>query len=167
MEFKIRQILLEDVEKFLNMKAQLDNETEFMLFEPGERNMNLEFNKNEIEKILKNGGIILIAENSESKIIGFISAERKDIARIRHDACIIIGILESYRRKGLGRKLFCELEKLAREKGIKRFNLTVSVNNFPGIFCYLKLGFIAEGLLKNVAFQDGKFYDSYYMAKML
>lgn len=162
----IRKIELDDAEKFLNMLKQLDNETNNMMFEPGERKTSIEEMKARIENINSTNSLILIAEE-EQNIIGFLSAERGFANRIKHSCYIVIGILKSYRGQNIGTKLFEDLEKWALENNITRLELTVVVHNEVAIRLYKKRGFKIEGLKEKSLLVDGRYVDEYYMAKIL
>ena len=42
---EIRKIQIEDADNYLDMLLNLDNETKFMMFEPGERSTNINIKK--------------------------------------------------------------------------------------------------------------------------
>jgi GNAT superfamily N-acetyltransferase len=65
-----------------------------------------------------------IVEDNE-KLVGFLSAKREHINRIKHSAYIVIGITKSYTGKGIGRRLFNELDNWATDNGVTRLELTV------------------------------------------
>jgi Acetyltransferases, including N-acetylases of ribosomal proteins len=104
-------------------------------------------------------------ENSE--IIGFLSAERGFANRIKHSAYIVVGILENYRGKKIGTKLFEELEKWAENNFIYRLELTVMTNNEGAVMLYKKMGFKIEGIKEKSLIVDENFVNEYYMAKLL
>lgn len=163
---KIRKIELNDSENFLNMLKQLDNETEFMLYEPGERRKTVA----DIESFIKsseNSNSLLLVVEDEGAIVGFLSADRGSLNRIKHSAYIVIGILKKYRSKGLGEILFSTMEKWAKESGITRLELTVIKQNEVGIKLYKKMGFKIEGLKENSILLNGVYVDEYYMGKLL
>lgn len=90
----IRKVKLEDAEELLNMLKQLDSETKYMMYEPGERKTSIEEMKATIEQINASNSLMLVAEE-EKKIVGFLSAERGFANRIKHSAYIVVGILKS------------------------------------------------------------------------
>ncbi|MDF2590383.1 MAG: family N-acetyltransferase [Anaerocolumna sp.] len=163
---KIRKIELNDSENFLNMLKQLDNETEFMLYEPGERRKTVA----DIESFIKsseNSNSLLLVVEDDGAIVGFLSADRGSLNRIKHSAYIVVGILKTYRSKGLGENLFSVMEKWAKESGITRLELTVIKQNEVGIKLYKKMGFKIEGLKENSILLNGVYVDEYYMGKLL
>lgn len=116
---EIRKIQRQDANNYLDMLLNLDNETKFMMFEPGERSADINITKNIIEKSITGDNLVLVATDSED-IIGFLSAQRGVPNRIKHTAYIVMGIREKFRGKGLGNKLFSELDIWSKKNNIKR-----------------------------------------------
>ena len=108
----IRPISLQDSALFLELLLGLDNETRFMMMEPGERKTQAAEMPSIIERI-KNNGDVLLAEDSR-KLVGFLSIQRESYQRNRHSAYIVIGIRQAWVGKGLGKALFAEMETWAR-----------------------------------------------------
>lgn len=162
----IRRIVTKDSQKFLDMLKQLDNETNNMMFEPGERKTTIEEMESDIIKINETKSLILIVEDNQ-KIVGFLSAERGFANRIKHSAYIVIGLLKEYRGKRMGVNLFEEMEKWALESDITRLELTVMVDNESAVHLYKKMGFKIEGTKEKSLIVNGKYVDEYYMGKIL
>ena len=116
---EIRKIQMEDANNYLDMLLNLDNETKFMMFEPGERPTDINIIKNIIEKIINGDNLILVAKDEEN-IVGFLSAQKGEYKRIKHTGYIVVGIREKYRGKGIGSKLFSELDTWAIEKDMEQ-----------------------------------------------
>lgn len=162
----IRKIETNDAEKFLSMVKQLDNETSYMMFEPGERKTTIEEIKATIKRMHDSNSLLLVAEDNRD-IIGFLSAERVFAKRIRHSVYIVIGILDEYRGKKIGVQLFKELENWAQEHHVTRLELTVMTHNEGAIRLYEKMGFKKEGFKEKSLIVDGKYVDEYYMGKII
>lgn len=162
---EIRKIQIEDADSYLDMLLNLDNETKFMMFEPDERSTDINITKNIIEKTIHSDNLILVATDKEN-IIGFISVQRGGPKRIKHTGYIVIGIREQYRGKGIGSKLFSELDMWAIENKITRLELSVICSNSIAKHLYEKNGFEVEGIKKNAMIIDGKYVDEFYMAKI-
>ena len=164
-KMEIRKIKIEDANNFLEMLLNLDNETKFMMFEPGERPTNINIVKNIIEKSINGDNLILVATDEEN-IVGFLSLQRGEHKRIKHTGYIVVGILEKYRGKGIGSKLFSQLDICAIENKITRLELSVICSNTVAKHLYEKNGFEVEGIKKNSMIIDGKYVDEFYMAKI-
>ncbi len=75
--------------------------------------------------------------------------------------------MKDYQSKGIGTRLFEELEMWAKSIQIHRMNLTVMINNEKGIALYNKMGFQIEGTMKHSMFVNGEYVDEYSMTKLL
>ena len=81
----IRECNNHDAEKFLQMLQQLDKETKFMLFEPGERKTTVEQMQKSIESIVKSNSLQLVVEDKD-KIVGFLTATKRLPGRVARRA---------------------------------------------------------------------------------
>ncbi|MBA7563805.1 GNAT family N-acetyltransferase [Candidatus Atribacteria bacterium 1244-E10-H5-B2] len=161
----VRNIREDDAKKFLSMLIQLDNETKLMLYEPGERKRDI----SKIRSMIKDAhpsSFIYVVED-DGKLVGFLSAKRGHVNRIKHSAYIVIGIMKSYTGKGIGRILFNELDNWAINNGITRLELTVMKHNERAINLYKKMGYKVEGVKEKSVVVDGNYVDEYYMAKII
>ncbi len=162
----IRNIETDDAERLLSLLKTLDQETQFMLYEPSERTTTVEEMKAKITAVKKSSALYLVVEEG-SELVGFISAERGFANRIKHRAYIVVGILERYIGLGIGTKLFEALEGWARQESIRRLELTVMAHNARAIKLYKKFGFRIEGVKESSIRINGAYIDEFYMAKIL
>jgi len=162
---RIRDIREDDAKEFLSMLIQLDNETKLMLYEPGERRRDID----KIRLIIKEtqpSSFMYVVED-DRKLVGFLSAKRGHTNRIKHRAYIVIGIIKSYTGKGIGRRLFNELDNWTTDNGVTRLELTVMKHNERAISLYKKMGYKVEGVREKSVVIDGDYIDEYYMAKII
>ncbi len=162
----IRKAKITDVESFWNMQYELDKETKYMLYEPEERSKNLLRVETMILRSIEGDNLLLFAEDNDN-IVGYISAQRGTVNRIKHSAYIVIGIRKKYQHKGIGTRFFEELDRWAIESGLKRLELTVLCPNVAAKKLYEKSGFVIEGVKKCSIYLEGEYVDEYYMAKLL
>ena len=163
---EIRKIQIEDADNYLDMLLNLDKETKFMMFEPGERPSDINIVKNIIEKSVNGDDLILVATDEEN-IVGFLSLERGEYKRIRHTGHVVVGIREKYRGMGIGSELFSKMDTWAIENKITRLELSVICSNTISKHLYEKNGFIVEGIKKNAMIIDDKYVDVFSMAKIV
>ncbi len=166
----IRQVLETDADDYFDMLCRLDEETEYMMYEPGERKARTkdpEFLRSRIKSANECGDLLLAAFGEDGKPVGFISAERGKPNRIRHTAYIVVGILRDYRRRGIGTEFFERTDRWARECGIFRLELTVECENTAALALYEKSGFVKEGLRPKSTKVGGRFVDEFYMGKII
>ena len=135
----IREIQIEDAASFLQLSKQLDEETKFMLYEPGERKFTAEQQEQMIHRFIENKYTTIFVAVEEERIVGFILVSGNNIQRKRHVASIVIGILQEYSGRGIGTRLFKEVEKWARLQDVWRLELTVMAHNTRAQALYKKL----------------------------
>ena len=160
-----RKLVKTDAERFWEMMNQLDHETKYMLYEPGERIKNIARIESLIENSVEGEDFLLVAEEND-KIVGYISAQRGGLKRIAHSAYIVVGILQNYRGNGIGTEFFKQLDNWAEEKKITRLELTVICENEVAKNLYEKSGFEIEGIKRKSVLVDGIYLDEFYMAKI-
>ncbi len=165
-ELIIRKATLSDAETFWQMQSDLDMETKYMMYEPDERIKDISRVEKIISQSITGDNLLLFAEH-DSKIVGYISAQRNEIKRIKHTAYIVIGIRKAYQCKGIGTQFFDELNDWAKESNVKRLELTVMCSNTGARHLYEKNGFVIEGTKKCSMLVDGEYVDEYYMARIL
>lgn len=166
----IRTITGNDTEKLYQMLCQLDEETDYMMYEPGERQRRTKSSdqlRTHIEEASSGTDYILVAENDGGEIVGFLWAERGKLNRILHTAYVVVGIREGYRRRGIGTDFFSKLDKWAKTNGIVRLELTVEFANTLAKSLYERHGFKVEGVRSKSMKVNGEFVDEYYMSKII
>ncbi|PEC86208.1 GNAT family N-acetyltransferase [Bacillus cereus] len=163
----IREIQIEDAASFLQLSKQLDEETKFMLYEPGERKFTVKQQEQMIHRFIENEYATILVAVEEERIVGFILVNGNNIQRKRHVAGIVIGILQEYSGRGIGTRLFKEAEKWARLHDVWRLELTVMAHNTRAQALYKKAGFEKEGIKRAALIIDGENIDEYEMAKLL
>ncbi|WP_249384067.1 GNAT family protein [Chitinivorax sp. B] len=163
----IRPITPDDAQAYHALRQQLDHETHFMLYEPGERPGGVVEVRNELIALLAypNQTVLVVAE--DDRLVGFVSATGGVASRIHHRAYLVAGILKDYAGLGLGQRLFAALNEWAAQVGIHRLELTVMAHNQPAIALYQKAGFQIEGIKHHSFKIDGDYVDEYYMGKLL
>jgi RimJ/RimL family protein N-acetyltransferase len=83
------------------------------------------------------------------------------------NARIGMGLEVEFQNLGLGTALLNYSIQTAQGLKMHRLDLTVRSFNEGGIALYEKVGFRRVGILKEVAFIDGKFWDEYIYEKLL
>jgi RimJ/RimL family protein N-acetyltransferase len=122
-----------------------------------------------INDFLKNKrGLWLLALTLENKIVGEVDITIKNLARIRHNGFLTIGVLPEFQGIGLGTKLMEYALLWAREHHLLRIELTVFKGNIKAQNLYKKFGFVVEGIRKNyIRHEDGRFEDDLVMGLCL
>lgn len=164
----IRELNLEisDLIKFGCFLEKLDNQTDFLLYESGERNTSIEYLTNYYKNLRNSNSKVFVCEY-KNEIIAFISGIRRKPKRVSHIIYIVTGVLEDYRGKGIGNKLFKKIFSWSSKAKISRIELKVREDNNIAIKLYEKLGFEKEGIRNKAVKFKGKFYDEIYMSKII
>jgi len=163
----IRTIAREDAREFLALRDKLDTETPFLLLEPGERAMTEDQQKDKIDYVLsKPNSTILVAEVL-SQLVGYISLTGGPYQRNKHVGYIVISVLKEHSGRGVGTKLFVELESWAHGVGIHRLELCTMTHNAPAIALYKKMGYRIEGEKRDSLRVDGDYVHEYCLFKLL
>ncbi|WP_057742941.1 GNAT family N-acetyltransferase [Liquorilactobacillus capillatus] len=160
----------DETTKLWRLMSELDNETRFMVYEPGERKelgSGIETLKGFIKSAQNKVDFLEVAVTEAGKMVGYLAAERGKARRLNRTAYIVVGILAKYQGQGVGTNLFKDLTVWAQKANLKRLELTVMQNNTPAQHLYTSSGFTIEGVRKNSMFVDGKYINEYYMAKIL
>jgi len=165
----IRQAVEADAPQFLSLWNALDTETEFMLFEPTERNATLEDKQTKLAASEHSDDVhILVLDNiDDQSIAGFCAGRRSDNIRDKHTLHIVIGIRQHFTNKGWGKRLLIELERWAVQSDVSRLELSVMKNNDKAIALYESVGFVIEGTKKNSVCLRSGFVDEFIMAKLI
>jgi RimJ/RimL family protein N-acetyltransferase len=163
----IREIRESDAGSFLALCKQLDEETRFMMLEPGERTTTLEEQERRIREILSKDNQTIFVAEEQGALIGYLGAIGGSYARNKHEVYIVVGILEAFTGLGIGTALFERLDAWAHEHQIHRLELSVMVHNTRGVGLYQKMGFEIEGIKKDSLCVDGAYVDEYYMGKLI
>ncbi|MHC4222457.1 MAG: GNAT family N-acetyltransferase [Planctomycetota bacterium] len=164
---RIRNIDEHDAAALDEMNRSLDRETSFMMWEPGERKTSAEELAKRIRTMVSHENQNIFVAEDGDRLVGFLFAQGWSARRASRRLYLVIGILKSHWGQGIGTRLFEEMERWARERSIRRLELTVMVNNEAGLALYRKMGFIVEGTKTDSLFVDGSFVDEYHMAKLL
>lgn len=163
-DLRIRRAVPADAGRLVELIKEVED-SGLMLFEPGERKTKPE----QLEKRLEGmdaHSVILTAEEGGA-LQGYLFAIGDALMRKRHTVYVAIGIREGQRGKGIGTQLFKALELWAREKNLRRIELTVIEHNKAAVALYQKMGFEIEGIKKDSLYINDGYVNEYYMAKII
>ena len=148
--------------------AQIDAETEF-LGVPGQPHPWAGRPEAELRSLAQSGrGIVLLAVRGNGAIVGYLSAFCGHFARNNGSVFIaVVGLIEAWRGRGIGTRLFETVEEWARRRGAWRLELRVSSLNDRGQALYHKRGFEIEGRIRGGVFRRGGWTDDLWMGKLL
>lgn len=150
-----RRLYSKYVDDYYDYLNQLDTETDFMMFEPKERE--LKVGKEKIASWLINWQLLTITESL---------AIFQKVNRTAHLAYIVLGVLKDYRGQGIGTEFFKRLDFWVQENKIVRLELSIETNNDVAIHLYQKNDFEVEGRKTKTMLVKGQYRDEYVMAKI-
>lgn len=164
----IRKAEAKDAQASIDFCARLDQETKFMLYEPGERSLTPEDQARRFASLHESkDSIMLLAVTDQGDIAGFAAGIGSSLKRSRHAVSVVIGILQHYTGQRLGSRMLKQVENWAAANGKHRLQLTVMTHNERAIHLYMKRGFRIEGTLSHSLRVDDQFLDEYMMAKLI
>ena len=82
----IRIIRENDSEQFLLLGKELDEETQFMMLEPGERTMSIEEQTQRIKNVLSQDNQMIFVAEHENQLVGFLGVYGGNYRRNHHCA---------------------------------------------------------------------------------
>lgn len=164
---RVRSIEEADAGPFLELLQRLDEETSFMMLEPGERQTTLEQQRRRIQDWLEGERDIVLVADAGQLLAGFVALQGGGFRRNRHSGHLVVGVRQAYSGRGLGRRLMEAVEAQARQAGLHRLEMTVMTHNTRAVALYRKLGFEIEGVRKDSLRVDGRYVDEYSMARLL
>jgi ribosomal protein S18 acetylase RimI-like enzyme len=100
----------------------------------------------------------------DGEVVGWCDISPKRLDGFKHSGGLGMGVLQPYRKLGVGQKLISRTIQRAEEKGLERVELQVFSSNTAAIRLYEKVGFVTEGIKKKARKLDGRYDDIVEMA---
>lgn len=150
---RIERICPNEAEALYDCMKKIDQESQYMLYLPEERNFDKE---RFVDDIRRNFYIGVKSENNQ--ILGYLSV---------HISYIVTGLINDIQQQGLATQMFDETFKWTKRKGLRRLELTVITTNKRAVNFYEKIGFKIEGIKHSSVYMDDHYFDELYMSMML
>ena len=163
----VRQISPDDAAAYWQLRQQIDRETEFLRFEADDWLITTQRVRGRIELMLATDNQMIFVADDDGQLIGFVWAAGGLYRHNHHKVHLIVGVLDVYKRQGLGTRLLTACEGWACSSQLQRLELSVMTHNFPALALYRKHGFEIEGTAQYALCIDGKYIDLHYMSKVL
>jgi len=164
---QIRDINKEDAQQVVDLMIKLDKESDFLLYEPGEREKNYQKQVKGLETFAGQEDRTILIATEQNEIVGYILLVQGTCQRNLHTAYLAMGVLNEYQGRGIGTELLHKAKEWAQERGVSRLELTVMQHNLNAIKLYTKAGFVCEGVKKKSLRISDKWIDELYMACFL
>jgi RimJ/RimL family protein N-acetyltransferase len=162
----IRPAAPEDAAALLELKHALDEETSFMLLEPGERQETVTDEARRLQAIAQEANSIVLVAEQDGLLLGYVEALGGRFRRNRPCAEVVIGVREASSGRGLGTSLLAELSVWAERTGLHRLELTVMAHNERALALYRRCGFEVEGTRRHSLLVDGRYVDELLLANL-
>ena len=162
---KIRDVLPEDAERIQEIYSPYvaDTTISFEITVPDKSEMQIR-----IEKILSNGFPYIVAENENGTVVGYAYADRfGEREAYRYSFTISIYLDMKVQSKGIGQKLYDELEKRMKKMGIVQVVSAITGKNEKSLKFHEKNGFIKIGHFPNIGCKMGEWHDIIWMNKTI
>ncbi|MEW5987789.1 MAG: GNAT family N-acetyltransferase [Chloroflexota bacterium] len=112
-------------------------------------------------------GLYRLVAVVEERVVGVITLHQSQNPRLAHSAGLGMMVHPDYWGQGIGTRLMEAILDLADNwLNLKRVELDVNTDNPAGIRLYKKMGFVIEGTKRKHAYGDGRWADSYFMARI-
>lgn len=132
-----------DAGSLLVFLCKLDEEAEFMLYRPGERQANGHDLRGHIRALRFNSAILGAVD--AGRIVGYLAIYGGRQSRNAHVATLSCGVLKEYQNRGVASALWHLIGECTDFMGITRIELSVVEKNVNAIKLYIKWGFVEEG----------------------
>ena len=157
----------DDAAALMRLKQCLDEESSFMLPEPGERDPSVPALARHLEDVSRSENSVLIVADRRGELAGYVELVGGKFRRNRSTTHVVIGVRAEASGQGIGAGLLTEALRWAAAHGLRRVELNVMAHNHRAIALYERLGFACEGRRVDCLLIDGTFMDELYMAVIL
>ena len=162
---KIRDVLTEDAERIQEIYSPyvLDTVISFEITVPGKSEM-----KKRIQKLLANDFPYIVAENETGTVVGYAYADKfGEREAYRYSFIVSIYLDMEVQSRGIGQKLYNELEKRMKKMGIVQVLSAITGKNEKSLKFHEKNGFTKIGHFPNVGYKMGEWHDIIWMNKTI
>ena len=162
---KIRDVLSEDAERVREIYSPYvaDTTISFEITVPDKLEM-----KRRIEKALSNEFPYIVAENETGTVVGYAYADKfGEREAYRYSFIVSIYLDMEVRSRGIGQKLYDELEKRMKKMGIVQVVSAITGKNQKSLKFHEKNGFTKIGHFPNVGYKMGEWHDIIWMNKTI
>ena len=162
---KIRDVLPEDAERIQEIYSPYvaDTTISFEITVPDKSEMQIR-----IEKALSNGFPYIVAENENGTVVGYAYADSfGEREAYRYSFIVSIYLDMKVQSRGIGQKLYDELEKRMKKMGIVQVVSAITGKNEKSLKFHEKNGFIKIGHFPNIGYKMGEWHDIIWMNKTI
>lgn len=164
----LRSPRAEDAQELIDYLVSTAGETDFLIRCPEDIRLTVEQEERFLNAVLNSPDDLMIVCEVDGKIAGNCSLAFMDKKKMRHRSNVGIALLKEYWGRGIGTRMFEEMEKIARERGVRQMELEVLEGNERAVHLYEKMGFRFVGKRPDAFMaEDGRLLTEYFMQKIL
>ncbi len=148
----------------VDLICKLEKESNFMMYESNEIP-----SENNMRQRIAGGGeseVFLVAKKYTVPI-GYLLLSRGQLSRNHGVGTLALGVLDGYKKQGIGSSLLREVISWAQLHNLYRLQLQVQTENEIAVSLYRKFSFEVEGVIKKASFVNGRYVDKLQMALLL
>lgn len=120
-----------------------------------------------LERFAASSDRYVLGAEVDGHIVGIIHLGGVGGPRMRHVAHFGMMVRDDYAGRGIGTQLVAAMLDLADNwLGFHRIELEVMVDNAPAVRLYEKMGFVREGIKRDLVLREGRYVDGYMMARI-
>ncbi len=165
MHLKITPFTYRQAHLFSKLRKDIDNESEHVLAQKGERKENLIHII--VKLLISQRRTITFLAYDGVRDIGYVNLIFPKFAKLKGNVYLTIAVRRAYQGKGVGTALMEKAENYAKSKGARRVELEVFGKNTNAITLYKARGYEIEGVKKEAVNNGGIYDDIIIMAKHL
>ena len=160
----IREAHIEDAKNVVNYIVKVSDETNFMMSDSNERELDVKKEEEFLQSIQKSLTTKMYLYEINNEIAGICNLKGMDKSRVKHRVNLGISVLKKYWGNGIAKELIFNAINYCKKNSIKKIELTVRTDNERALKLYKNIGFEIEGELKKFFCIDGIYYSCYMMA---
>ncbi|TVL85413.1 GNAT family N-acetyltransferase [Brachyspira hyodysenteriae] len=159
----IREAHIEDAENVVNYIVKVSEETNFMMSDSTEIELDVKKEEEFLQNIQKSIITKMFLYEIDGEIVGICNLKGIDRKKVKHRVNLGISVLKKHWGDGIAKKLINYAVGYAKENSIKKIELTVRIDNERALKLYKSLGFFIEGEIKDFFCIDNVYYNCYMM----
>jgi len=165
---KIREARISDASQLIDLQMKLSIQTKYMMREMDEVISDESVQEDRLKSAINNERMKYWVIEIESKIVGYLIVNSRNLKRVKHIAEFVIGIDQEYWGLGFGRELIGQMLEWSSEMDLKRLELGVVEENKRAVNLYESFGFKVEGKkISDHYIGNNKYLNTLIMAKIL
>lgn len=158
----------EDAVQMIELQMRLAGETDFLMRELDEVEIDAEKQRDAIRKSVSDVSSFLFGVYIKGKLVGYLTGERGHFSRNRHVARFNIGILKKYWGQGASSTIMDAFIKWSQKVNIARIEIEVVEDNERALAFCNKYGFKIEGRKEADHYvKEGIYMNTYILSKII